>query len=202
LKQKAMMTPEERRSHTMRAVRSKNTKPELIVRSLAHSMGYRFRLYRKDLPGSPDLIFPRRHKVIFVHGCFWHGHDCQRGARVPKTNTDYWLGKIGRNQKRDFNVVENLQKLGWDALILWECELKYTDEVKLAIETFLGEPPIKGNAVHTPSEYLVFQLEPSVWAVEHLITKYIYGIRFKSQIEAQQWAANRSVEQKLKTKPM
>ena len=89
------------RSATMRAVKGKDTKPELLVRRLVHGMGYRYRLHRKDLPGKPDLTFAGRRRVIFVHGCFWHGHDCARGARVQKNNRDYWLGKIGRNRGRD-----------------------------------------------------------------------------------------------------
>src|SRR5215467_11698981 len=96
-----MKPPSEARSRIMRAVKSRDTKPELIIRSLAHRMGYRFRLYRKDLPGCPDLVFPRLRKVVFVHGCFWHGHDCGRGARIPKANAEYWRSKIARNSARD-----------------------------------------------------------------------------------------------------
>lgn len=93
----------------MRAVKSKDTKPERIVRRLVHSLGYRFRLHRKDLPGVPDLVFPRLHKVIYVHGCFWHGHDCKRGARPPKENAECWREKIARNRKRDVFHLAELQ---------------------------------------------------------------------------------------------
>ena len=98
-----METPEVRR-RTMQAVKSENTGPELAVRCLAHRMGYRFRLHRKDLPGKPDLVFPRLHKAVFVHGCFWHGHDCARGARVPVQNRAYWTKKIAGNKGRDKDV--------------------------------------------------------------------------------------------------
>ncbi len=125
------------RSKTMRAVKSKNTKPELIVRRLIHAMGYRYRLHRKDLPGTPDLVFPARRKVIFVHGCFWHGHDCRRGARAPKTNADYWREKIVRNQNRDAAARQALLDAGWAAHVIWECELKDPHASARSIKTFL-----------------------------------------------------------------
>lgn len=108
----------------MRAVKSRDTGPEMIVRRAAHALGYRFRLHRKDLPGSPDIVFPARKKAIFVHGCFWHGHDCARGARQPKANAEYWTAKIARNKARDERVVDELAALGWETLTIWECELK------------------------------------------------------------------------------
>lgn len=114
----------------MRAVRSTDTKPEMRVRRLAHRLGYRFRLHRADLPGTPDLVFAGRRKVIFVHGCFWHGHDCRRGARQPKANAGYWRAKIERNAARDVASAEALRAAGWAVLVLWECELK--DETALA----------------------------------------------------------------------
>ncbi|HVZ60293.1 MAG TPA: DNA mismatch endonuclease Vsr, partial [Terriglobales bacterium] len=104
----------------MRAVKSRDTAPELVVRSLAHRMGYRFRLCRKDLPGCPDLVFPRLHKVIFVHGCFWHGHSCARGARVPKRNSAYWTTKISGNHSRDARNLRRLADGGWKSLVVWE----------------------------------------------------------------------------------
>lgn len=116
-------TPEQR-SRTMRAVKGKDTGPEMAVRRMAFQMGYRFRLHRKDLPGKPDLVFPKLHKVIFVHGCFWHGHDCARGARVPKTNAKYWRSKITRNRMRDAVSIAALKAQGWRATIIWECELR------------------------------------------------------------------------------
>jgi DNA mismatch endonuclease (patch repair protein) len=112
------------RSATMRAVTSKNTKPELAVRSLIHRLGFRFRLHRKDIPGNPDIAFPCRRKVIFINGCFWHGHDCTRGARVPINNRDYWTVKIARNKARDARHLVALAASGWQALTLWECELR------------------------------------------------------------------------------
>src|SRR5438552_5276722 len=112
------------RSRIMRAVKGADTMPELLVRSLVHRMGYRFRLHRKDLPGKPDLVFPGMQKAIFVHGCFWHGHDCARGARVPKQNRDYWVAKVGRNVTRDVRSREALEAAGWRVETIWECELK------------------------------------------------------------------------------
>lgn len=113
-----------KRSAVMRAVRSADTGPELKVRRLAHKLGYRFRLHRSDLPGRPDLVFPKRKLALFVHGCFWHGHDCARGARMPQTNTAYWLAKIERNRARDGRVGDDLAKLGWRREIIWECETR------------------------------------------------------------------------------
>ena len=108
----------------MRQVKDRDTTPEMMVRRELHRLGYRYRLHRKDLPGKPDLVFPGRRKVIFVHGCFWHGHDCARGARVPKTNREYWTKKIARNVERDRLNLERLHALGWDSMVVWECELK------------------------------------------------------------------------------
>jgi len=135
-----MTTPDEARSKIMRAVRSKDTQPELAVRHVLHALGYRYRLHRKDLPGSPDLVFVRRRKVIFVHGCFWHGHNCKRGARQPKSNADYWQAKIARNQTRDVSSVNALQKAGWKSMIVWECELSLAERDGLTsrLIDFLG----------------------------------------------------------------
>jgi DNA mismatch endonuclease (patch repair protein) len=130
-------TPEQR-SRTMRAVKDRDTTPEMIVRRLAHSMGYRFRLHRKDLPGKPDLVFPRLRKVVFVHGCFWHGHDCPRGARIPVHNRDYWTTKITRNKERDEKARGELNALGWRSLALWECQLKDAGAMRKLIARFLG----------------------------------------------------------------
>jgi DNA mismatch endonuclease (patch repair protein) len=131
-----MMTSAER-SRIMRAVKGKDTTPELAVRRLLHSRGYRYRLHRKDLPGRPDLVFAGRRKVIFVHGCFWHGHDCKRGARRPKENADYWAKKISRNQERDAKAQEALRSMGWDVLVLWECELKDRNGLSERLSGFL-----------------------------------------------------------------
>lgn len=132
-----MESPEVRR-RTMQAVKSKDTAPELLVRSMAHRMGYRFRLHRKDLPGKPDLVFPGRRKAIFVHGCFWHGHDCARGARVPKSNRDYWTKKIARNQERDHAARAALAHSGWTSLIVWECDLGNEKGLKAQVRKFLN----------------------------------------------------------------
>jgi DNA mismatch endonuclease (patch repair protein) len=112
------------RSRTMRAVKGKDTKPEWIVRRLLHAAGYRYRLHVKDLAGKPDLVFPATRKVIFVHGCWWHGHDCARGARPAKTNAGYWSAKIARNVARDARHLAALRAAGWRVLTVWECELK------------------------------------------------------------------------------
>lgn len=116
-------TPEQR-SAVMRRVKSKHTAPELKLRKLLTSLGYRYRLHRADLPGKPDLVFPGRRKLIFVHGCFWHGHDCPRGARAPKNNADYWQAKIARNRARDAAHQTKLAETGWRVLTVWECEMK------------------------------------------------------------------------------
>lgn len=131
-----MESPEVRR-RTMQAVKSKDTAPEMTVRRLAHSMGYRFRLHRKDLPGKPDLVFPKLHKALFVHGCFWHGHDCARGARVPVQNRAYWMRKIARNKERDENACTALKSLGWKVAVFWECELKEPARVAKRLTGFL-----------------------------------------------------------------
>ena len=108
----------------MQAVKSKDTGPEMTVRRTLHSLGYRYRLHRKELPGRPDLVFPAKRKVIFVHGCFWHGHSCRRGNRVPKTNTPYWKEKINRNRERYSRQSVDLREGGWDVLTVWECEVR------------------------------------------------------------------------------
>jgi DNA mismatch endonuclease (patch repair protein) len=127
----------EQRSRVMARVKGKDTKPELKVRRLAHALGYRFRLQRKDLPGTPDLTFPGRRKVIFVHGCFWHGHDCARGARKPKQNAAFWTAKIARNRERDAEAVKALEAQGWSVLTVWECEMKDADALAQRLMAFL-----------------------------------------------------------------
>ena len=125
------------RSEVMRAVKSTDTQPELVVRRLAHLMGYRYRLHRRDLPGAPDLVFPSRRKIIFVHGCFWHGHTCKRGARAPKTNAAYWRQKISRNQARDVSVQRALVALQWECLGIWECQTNDADKLRGMLAEFL-----------------------------------------------------------------
>ena len=129
-------TPEER-SRIMRAVKGADTAPEMTVRRLIHGMGFRFRLHRKDLPGKPDIVLPRLHRVIFVNGCFWHGHDCARGARVPKANAEYWSAKIARNSERDAANIAALEAKGWRAEVIWECQLKELGKVKTRLRRFL-----------------------------------------------------------------
>lgn len=114
----------ETRSAVMRRVKGKDTSPELAVRRMLWRLGARYRLHRKDLPGKPDVVMAGRRLAVFVHGCFWHGHDCARGARQPKQNADYWSDKIGRNRARDAASTEALTAMGWRAETVWECELR------------------------------------------------------------------------------
>ena len=133
----------ERRSELMSSVRSKNSKVELLVRSLVHRMGYRFRLHRKDLPGKPDLVFPGRKKILFVHGCFWHWHsdpDC-KNARMPKSRQEFWRPKLEGNRRRDRENKAKLTDLGWEVLEIWECEAREPEEIKSRIKRFLGPIP-------------------------------------------------------------
>lgn len=115
-----------RRSENMRRIKSKDMKPELLVRQMVHGLGHRYRLHRKDLPGKPDLVFGPKRKVIFVHGCFWHGHEREGclDARRPKSNTGYWNPKLTRNKERDAERIAALEANGWDVLVIWECETK------------------------------------------------------------------------------
>ena len=129
----------EERSKTMRRIRSKNTAPEMTVRKLLFSLGYRYRLHPKHLPGKPDLAFPGRKRAIFVHGCFWHQHEGCRDACRPSSNLDYWLPKLERNKVRDRQRIEQLEALGWSCLIVWECELRDIEGVEAKAVAFLGE---------------------------------------------------------------
>lgn len=124
------------RSEIMSSVKGKNTGPELKVRRLVHRMGYRFRLHRRNLPGSPDVVLPGRKKVIFVNGCFWHDHSCRRGD-LPKTNTEYWRQKFERNKDRDSRNLEELRKLGWETLVIWSCELRDSLRIEAVLRSFL-----------------------------------------------------------------
>lgn len=135
------------RTENMARIRSKDTKPELLVRSVAHSLGFRFRLHRKDLPGAPDLVFPRFHSVIMVHGCFWHQHSDSscNAAHSPKSNLDYWGPKLRRNVERDATSIAELKLLGWKVLVIWECQLKDIEALKTKISCFLDQ------AVHSIS---------------------------------------------------
>jgi DNA mismatch endonuclease (patch repair protein) len=112
------------RSRMMRAIRSKNTKPELKVRRALHAAGYRFRLHRRDLPGTPDIVLPRYRIAVQVNGCFWHRHDCPRGRHRPSTNTDYWGPKLERNLRRQADATKALSEAGWAVVMIWECEVE------------------------------------------------------------------------------
>lgn len=129
--------PPAKRSWIMSRVKGENTKPEIKVRSSIHAMGFRFRLHRKDLPGKPDLVFPKHRKVIFVHGCFWHQHvACQSAAR-PTSNTKYWNRKLERTIERDNQNIAALESAGWQVLVVWECEIKNTEKLLSILGDFL-----------------------------------------------------------------
>jgi DNA mismatch endonuclease, patch repair protein len=132
------LSPRER-SKRMSLVRGKHTTPELIVRKLVHSMGYRYALHRTDLPGRPDVVFPSRRKAIFVHGCFWHRHRSKRCklARLPKTRLDFWLAKLESNRLRDQRKQRALRLAGWKFLVVWECQLSHTEQLENKLRRFL-----------------------------------------------------------------
>jgi len=127
-----------KRSEIMSLIKSTNTKPELYVRKLIHSMGYRYRLHDGKLPGKPDLVFKKYKKVIFINGCFWHGHRKCKRSYLPDSNKDFWKNKISKNKKRDMRNYKLLNKLGWEYLIIWQCEVK-KDDLKSIINKFLIE---------------------------------------------------------------
>lgn len=122
----------------MGKVRSEDTEPEMVVRKLAHSLGHRFRLHRRDLPGNPDLVFPGPRKIIFVHGCFWHQHRCHRGNRMPASHRDYWTNKLSGNVARDKRNLRKLRRLGWKVLIVWECQTRDLMKLTERVEAFLS----------------------------------------------------------------
>lgn len=126
------------RSANMRAIRSKDMRPELAVRRLVHKMGYRYRLHGKNLPGKPDLVFASRRKVIFVHGCFWHSHEGCKMAHVPKSNSAYWGPKLERNRARDTKTIAALRAEGWKALVIWECETGSETSLSSRVRNFLN----------------------------------------------------------------
>lgn len=126
------------RSRLMAGVRGKNTKPEIMVRRLVHSLGYRFRLHRRDLPGIPDLVFPSRRKIVFVHGCFWHQHQGCRKATIPKTRERFWRAKLLGNVARDKRVAKSLKVMGWKIIAIWECETGDIDSLVRKLRHFLG----------------------------------------------------------------
>lgn len=127
----------ETRSHVMSSIRAKDTKPEKFVRSLLHQHGYRFRLHRRDLPGSPDVVLPKYNSVIFVHGCFWHQHPGCNLSKRPKSNIDYWHKKLARNVERDKENIAKLEENGWEVLVIWECETSKSKIILEKIKDFL-----------------------------------------------------------------
>lgn len=130
-------TPEQR-SRNMSAIRGRDTKPEMVVRSLAHAMGFRYRLHRRDLPGKPDLVFPGLRKVVFVHGCFWHIHDCPYGRVRPATNATFWSEKREGNVTRDHRHTSELKRAGWKSLVIWECETRDSERLARRLRKFLA----------------------------------------------------------------
>jgi DNA mismatch endonuclease (patch repair protein) len=129
------LTPERRRA-LMQAVGTRDTKPELVLRSLLHRLGYRFRLHRTDLPGTPDIVFPSRKAAIFVHGCFWHAHGCRIG-RTPKSNLEYWGPKLAANKVRDAKKASELRRAGWRVLVVWQCEVAHMEVLAFRLIDFL-----------------------------------------------------------------
>jgi len=132
-----VLTPEQR-TRCMSAIKGKNTKPELVVRSTAHRLGYRFRLHSRDLPGKPDLVFPARKKVVFVHGCFWHQHPHCRYATRPATRKEFWAEKLDGNRQRDIRVQTELRQIGWDVLVIWECQTRDPSTLASRLIRLLG----------------------------------------------------------------
>lgn len=126
----------------MASVKSVNTRPELTIRKLLHRFGFRFRIHVRALPGTPDLVFPALRKVVFINGCFWHGHSCRRGQARPHTNQEFWAAKLDRNVARDQENIGALRQLGWEAFVLWECEIPSGDWI-LPLMRFLAEPELQ-----------------------------------------------------------
>lgn len=137
----------ERRSWLMSRVKGKNTTPEMRVRKIAHAMGLRFRLHRKDLPGNPDIVFPKYRVAMFVHGCFWHRHEGCAKATIPKTRTAFWQEKFDRNVIRDKKAIAELKALGWNTLVIWECETKKLEDA-ISIESLLRSNCHKSGGTH------------------------------------------------------
>lgn len=148
-----VLTPEQRR-RCMASIRGKDTRPELIVRSLAHRMGYRFRLHRRDLPGKPDLVFAGRRRVVFVHGCFWHQHPRCRFATRPATRPAFWASKLEANSARDRRVRRRLARLGWNVLVVWECQTRDLAQLESRLRRFLeaGRPPAPRGHRYTETD--------------------------------------------------
>jgi DNA mismatch endonuclease (patch repair protein) len=140
----------EQRSRCMSRIRAKHTRPELVIRRLVHTLGYRFRLHRRDLPGTPDLVFPRHRKVILVHGCFWHRHWCRLGRPEPKQNAGFWERKLRGNVERDRRNLLELRRQGWKVLTLWECQLTDGNRLRRKLMSFLSEGRRAGATKRRP----------------------------------------------------
>ena len=132
------LTPEQR-SERMSRVRSKDTKPELLVRRIVHGMGFRYRLHRRELPGTPDLVFPKRGKIIFVHGCFWHRHGTCKYTRWPKSKMEFWKPKLEQNHRRDKANQKALRRMGWQIMVVWECQIGDLERLGMKIQKFLED---------------------------------------------------------------
>jgi DNA mismatch endonuclease (patch repair protein) len=145
------LDPMSARSQNMSLIRSQNTRPEMVVRRAAHSLGYRFTLHDPTLPGTPDIVFGRRMKVIFVHGCFWHQHDGCKRSSIPKSRMDYWVPKLQRNKNKDQSAIAQLSTRGWEALVIWECELKDQKLLLKRLSKFLGPP----RTIKRPKQFAV-----------------------------------------------
>lgn len=145
-----VVTPEQR-SRNMSKIKGKNTKPEMIVRSTCHDLGLRYRLHRKDLPGTPDLVFPKHRLCLFVHGCFWHRHPGCKYAYTPKSRLDFWLPKLAKNVERDTKAQRALEAAGWRVSIIWECQTKNTDALRSEIKKMI-DPNLDGQRVTTEIE--------------------------------------------------
>jgi DNA mismatch endonuclease (patch repair protein) len=127
----------EKRSQIMASIHGCDTTPERLVRSAAHRLGFRFRLHVRSLPGCPDIVFPKHHKIVFVHGCFWHGHKRCKRSKLPVTNVAFWKKKLSGNTERDRRNLRSLRRMGWGVLVLWECELKKPPDLCLRLQEFL-----------------------------------------------------------------
>lgn len=140
------LSPEER-SERMSRVRNKDSIPEMKLRRLVHGLGYRYRLHVGKLPGKPDLVFPGRRSVIFMHGCFWHRHPGCKLARLPKSKLDFWVEKLEANKQRDITHQKQLRELGWRVLVIWECEMADLETVSLRVKEFLDTEQVNSNEI-------------------------------------------------------
>lgn len=149
----ADMFTKKRRSEIMSSIRSKDTRPEIVVRCLLHRLGFRFRLHKNGLPGHPDMVLPKWRSVVFVHGCFWHGcNRCDRGTRIPKTNREFWLAKVDDNRSRDQKVTHALEVAGWQVIIIWACETGDQEGLERLLSSRLHRPTVVRTRTTEPGE--------------------------------------------------